>query len=564
MIGIKIVSKYKINFRKNWSPSEIDLAECLLFEFDNGNIIVDIRRTSKKSLYEFIKKCFFSAFVNPTYKQFFTDFFAKIKVMYNNHFSNFNDSYLSDLYTNCKHDLFGFQKEDLALMAYRRCNLLSYEQGMGKTLTSATLSKALGTKRTVVIGPTLVKWNWFKNMTDEWGYNPLYWTILDRKKNQCIRAGILEKFVVINYEQVKNHMEYLSRDIVDHIIIDECHNIKNHTTGRYKGIEALVKKFPKARITLLSGTPIKNRSIDMFAYLKLCKHPLGRVQKAFKERYSVTSSTRGGKRVMGSKNNEDLRLRISNFMIRRRADQELDLPPLIINKYYIDTDELSDEYDKLMEELYERQQLSIKLETQGGTTEDKFKNSQEIRTNLMTLNKTMALAKCNKVCEFIDQLHEQGRKVVIFSGFTQPLEYLKSKYIDNSVLINGSVSAHKRQALIDRFLEDKDCNVFLGNFIAAGVGINLVNARDCIFLNFPFTPDDLEQPYKRIHRIGQKHSCNVYYTMAKDSIDEHLFAIIEDKIEDINKIVDNDSKGTIKYGNIPNLLMNSLLKDYKK
>ena len=117
---------------------------------------------------------------------------------------------------------------------------------------------------------------------------------------------------------------------------------------------------------------------------------------------------------------------------------------------------------------------------------------------------------------------------------------------------------------IDRFKNDPECYVFLGNMKAAGVGINLVNSSDVIFMNFPFTPDDLEQAYKRAHRIGQNQKVRVYYTYAKGTIAERIFSLIDDKTVDINAIVDEGKGGVVHYGNIQGKLWKDLMLDYEQ
>ncbi|MFN5418036.1 MAG: helicase-related protein, partial [Flavobacteriia bacterium] len=103
------------------------------------------------------------------------------------------------------------------------------------------------------------------------------------------------------------------------------------------------------------------------------------------------------------------------------------------------------------------------------------------------------------------------------------------------------------------------CKVFLGNMKAAGIGINLVNAKHVIMMNFPFSPEQIEQAQKRLHRPGQTSTVNVYYTVAKGTIDEHILGLVAEKAEDINELIDGNNKAIIKYGNLPQMLFKKLL-----
>ena len=164
--------------------------------------------------------------------------------------------------------------------------------------------------------------------------------------------------------------------------------------------------------------------------------------------------------------------------------------------------------------------------------------------------------------DIIDNLLAQDRKVVVFSSYKEPLAMLEAKYKDVSVKIDGSVSAYNRETLITKFREDENTTVFLGNIIAAGQSINLQNAADVIFVNFPFTPSELSQAIARCDRIGQTSKVNVYYTIAEHSIDEHLFDLVGDKQNDINALID-PGKETINYGSIPEQLFRTLIENFK-
>ena len=552
MKNIDILNRYELQFYKPvWNDNEIELAECLSITFKDGYHIADIRVTNNKSLFIFLRRCFPSILLSDNSKAFRLELFSRLKYMY----KDLDDEFLNIHYKSLgyKLDLYDHQKEALAQMMYRKVNLLAFEQGLGKTLTSASMSKLLKVNRTIIVCPTLVKWNWLDDMTKDWGYDPLLWTILDRTKSKCLHAFLTERFVVVNYEMIEKHWNYLIKSGVDHIIFDECHLIKNTKTRRFRHSFNLVKNFPNARVTLLSGTPFTNRITDMFAYLKIAKHPLGKSITKFREKYAVMG---GRNKIIGAKDVPDLRDKISNFMIRRKADECLDLPDLIIKNFYFDVGELSGEYSEKMDELA---QLKDEYDLLKG--KEKAQKGVEMRGNIHSLNRLASESKVEPVIKLIDSLHEQGKKVIVFSGYAAPLDMLEEHYGDGAIKINGSVGAHKRQALINRYKTDPNCRVFLGNFKAAGVGINLVNSNHVIFMNFPFTPDDLEQPYKRAHRIGQKEKVYVYYTLGRGTIDERVYEIIKDKSSDINSLID-DNKNVVNYGSIEGQLFKSLIADY--
>lgn len=557
MRNIEFIDKFTLQFQKPWSEKEREVAECIGMMSQESSFTADTRVISPHAIKDFIMFAFPTIMMSEKEKYFKQSLFNQLREVYKGIYGDFKKTYL--VKANYDRELFKHQKHSISLMIHRQYNLLSFEQGLGKTVTSATLSKVLGIPRTIVIAPAGVKWNWYHDMTDEWGYDKFLWTILDAKKSKCVYA-FHERFVVVNYESIPKHMDHLLKFNVGHIIIDECQKIKNQKTRNYKSVNKLVKAFPKARVTLLSGTPITNRVNDIFSYFKLCGHPLGSNYSYFLRQYTISQNGRNGAKVIGAKNVDELRLKISNFMIRKRTEECIDLPKLLIKKYYFEMGDIKGEYEEHIRELYQHK----KDMDQASSSQEKREIGMKIKGNIHTLNRLLSTSKVSNVIPLIDGLIENGRDVIVFSGYTNPILNLERHYGSQCVKVVGGMDAHKKDAAIQRFVNNPDCNVFLGNFKAAGVGINLVNSRDVIFLNFPFTPDDLEQPYKRAHRIGQKENVNVYYTIVKDSIDEHIFDMIVGKTKDINSILDEGKSGVVHYNQIPNDLFNRLVADYEK
>jgi len=551
------VDNGKIHFKKSFSPHEIETAECLGFSQVEDVITVDPRLTFKKSLFEWMKYAFPTLMLTPSEEANRQYLFAQLKAIYDHNQQDFVNNFFSQ--AQYEQDLYGHQIDALSVMAHRKYNLLSFEQGLGKTITSATLSKIFGIRRTIVICPALVKWNWYHELSEKWGYDMLKFTVLDRNRRKMITA-FEEWWVIVNYEMIDKFFSHLIRDDVRHIIIDECQYIKNAKTKRYAGVEKLVTAFPNARITLLSGTPITNRVNDLFAYMKLTGHKLGENNAKFMRTYTTSTSGRGGARVTGAKNIEELRFRISNFMIRKKTDECIDLPDLIINKYHFENEDFEKEYNEVLEQLMRsKDNYDDTLDPQ-----QKAQIKTKMKASLHTLNRIIAIAKVKGITGLIDQLNDMGRKVVVFSSYTDPLNRMLEHYGTKAVKIDGSINAYDRDQYIQKFISDPNTMVFLGNVKAAGVGINLVNSHDVIFTNFPFTPDDLEQPYKRLHRIGQATAVNVYYTICKDTIDEYIYDMITDKTLDINALIDDGKTGVVDYETIPNRLFSALVNDYKR
>ena len=557
MQGIQKINDYTLECSKfQWTKDDSFVAACLDVKEVGDKHVIDLRVVSKKALKHYLDSVFPHVMTSHSSASYRAALFLQIKGMYQYVYNRFMANYYPKVgyVQSVGRDMYKHQKQTLSDSIHRQYNLWALDMGTGKTLTAATMSKITDAKRTIIICPSLVKWNWLEDMTKEWGFNPMYWSIIDAVKSKSIKA-FREKFVVLNFEQVAKNMDYLLSDVVDHIVIDECHYLKNHKSNRSRAVKHLIDNSNNPRVTMLTGTPITNRINDIFNYLKMSGHPLGQNFEAFKRNYLVTAKVRGEK-VIGAQNIPDLKGKISNLMIRIRSEDCMDLPDIVIKNYYFDAKDISAEYEQELKNLKDKKK---KYDTLHG--KEKAQMTHEIKGNIHTLNRIVTTAKVPKIKKLIDHLVDMGEKVVVFAGYKAPLALLEEQLGKSCVKIDGSVQSHKRQQLINKFKEKDYCNVFLGNMQAAGIGINLVNARHVIFMNFPFTPDQIEQAQKRLHRGGQKQKVNVYYTIAKETIDEQIYSMIVDKAQDINALVDGDHKGVINYSNLTKQLFNSLLQE---
>lgn len=562
--------------RKFFSIDEIKTAECMGFTIseDLKTVIADVDYTSKVALFEFIKICdrFLLEGVNQKAKRDLI--FPQIKQAFDRSYQTFINTFQPEkLYEQIGRKLYEHQIETLWLYQKKRINLCSFEQGLGKTIFAASVSKLFRIPRTIVVCPSLVKWNWVKDLGGEWGFNDMFFTVYDSKKTAM--ALMHERFVIINYEMLGKFYKELTFKDCGHIILDECHKIKRTTTLAYKNVKKLIDHYPDARVTLLTGTPVTNRIVDLFSYLKIAKHPLGDNFLKFKERYTV-----GKQKILGSQNEAELYARISNFMVRKKTEECIDLPELRKTRYYFDmSDEHVKEYKAEMDSLYEAQQMLAEVEEQiNKMVADPYHDKEELkhlrnqkkelgfrsRGNINTMNRICANAKIPNIIKLIDNLNEQDEKVIVFAGYTETLETLKKHYGDSAVLINGAVPALKRQQYIDEFKKNPKVKVFIAQFIAGGIGINLVNSSKVIFCNLPFTPDWVEQPMKRAHRGGQVKDVDIMFTLIPDSIDERIYGMLESKGNDINKVVDRNKEHKLEFGSVQKQLFNDLIQDYKK
>jgi SNF2 family DNA or RNA helicase len=140
-------------------------------------------------------------------------------------------------------------------------------------------------------------------------------------------------------------------------------------------------------------------------------------------------------------------------------------------------------------------------------------------------------------CELIDKCLDQGKKVIVFTNFTQTLDAIQEKYKKNSVVLDGRMSKEKRQESVDRFQNEDKIKVFISNIIAGGVGITLTAAETVIMNDLSFVPAHHSQAEDRAYRYGQKNSVLVYYPVFENTIEVNIYNILQKKKNIIDQVM---------------------------
>lgn len=545
MIEVNKASNIVTFEKKHWFSEEIEVAESLGFRFQDDRYRADLNCTSNTALYAFMRYCFANFVKSDEYRTERLEVYADLRNAYIGIHSK-ADKLVRDLPF---YDAFyQHQSESVLQMLMVEHNLLAFEQGLGKTVTAIAISEVLQMQsdvpvKTLIVCPAICKWNWYNELL-KWGVDASAITVYDSKKKN-IRIGLNERYIVINYDMLKKYLKVLTSKNFKHIICDESHAIKNISSNRFKYVSKIVRSC-KAKISLLTGTPIWNKVDDLFAYLKLIRHRLGGNYKEFITQYTHHSENRwGGFNIIKGKNLFELSIKISNFMIRKLKDKCLDLPDKVYTKYYFDFLDYSDEYTKCIQEAEERDNSIISS-----------------NKSVHSLNIVAAKSKIKNIIELAENVLYNNKKVVIFTSYTEPRQMLERHFGNKCVSIYGGMSSDDRQKAIDKF-QNGNTQVFIGNMQAAGIGINLYASSDVIFCNFSQTASELMQCIDRLHRIGQLSTVNVYYTISRGSIDESLYDMCIRKADDSSKTIDG-GRETIELENAYSKIIGNAIKKWRK
>ena len=441
--------------------------------------------------------------------------------------------------------LFDHQKLGIKFLLSRNGCILADDMGLGKSMQSIIAALESGAKKILVVSPSSAKINWEREINVFCKDT----AIVDGKKWKEA------KFTIINYDILKNFHtlddgkppkegepakvlnRHLAKAGFDLMIIDEAHYLKNNASIRGEIMVELSTKFNIPKTWLLTGTPVANRPMDFFNLLKIIKSPLAQNWKHFAVRYCdgrkfYRTLKNGQKRQIwltdGASNLEELAAKTKNIILRRLKTDAVDMPDKVITPmYHTLEDKDVKRYNDLWEEYLEERTLLGK----------KNGNLQKDLVELILLRQFIAEAAIPHTIEMVENAIEMGRKVIIFTNFTEELEILAKHFGKLCVKHNGPMSAKEKQKSVDAFQNNPKVKVFIGNEMSAGVAITLTEATVVIFNSFSWVPGHNEQAEDRAFRIGQKNDVNVYYQLFIDTISTRMWDMLHTKKDIISTII---------------------------
>ena len=439
------------------------------------------------------------------------------------------------------------QKEAIEKLAGSRRFILADDMGLGKTTCTIIAALETGAKKILIICPASLKINWQREI-ENYSDRPVF--ISEGKK-----FSTESDFVIVNYDILKNFHDtkekensLLNQSNFDLVILDEAHMISNPQAQRTKIINHFVKNIK--RVWLLTGTPMTSRPMNYYNLLNIIESPVAQNWMAYAIRYCQGYQFMAGRRkvwnVTGASNLEELRDRTSKQILRRLKEDVLDLPDKIISPVYLRLK--SKEYEELMGEYYD---WFDKNPDEASSLTVQF-------SKLMKVRKVISNEKTKQTIEIVENIIEQGKKVIVFTNFTESLQTIYSHFEKQAVYLDGSCSKPHRQKAVDEFQDNEKIKVFVGNIKAAGVGLTLTSAEVVIMNDLSFVPAEHSQAEDRAYRYGQKNNVLVYYPLYENTIEGAIYDILNRKKQIIRTVMGDQLEENI--GDVAEEMLNMINK----
>ena len=441
--------------------------------------------------------------------------------------------------------------------------ILALEMGLGKTVVAAVCIQAPA----VAVVPAQVNVNWVREI-NRWrpdlsvalikGGNP------DNVTPEMKRADV----VVLNYEIVGKHLEWLRDRKHKTAIADEAQYVKNlkmkwdkelraflpvSTTQRANDFYLLQKDVP--RLMLLTGTPVMNRTKELWPLLHLVDpNEWGSFWKFCMRYCGGHMQNVGVRNVMncdGRTNSDELFARTSGIhMLRMKKADVLNLPEKQRRTKLVSLDpKVAKEYAKASKSF-----LSW-VEDQGGWEAAAKASRAATLSKLTALRELSAIGKAPAVLDEIVEFFESTQRPLVvmarsraamqlmYDGITAenamfdkmgPKSRL-SRPIRHDMFVGG-LGSSKRQEIVDRFQRGEIDVLFYSIDIATGV--TLTRSQDMFFVERNWRPADQLQAEDRCHRIGQKNELTITYYDGEGTMDASMALLLADKVTTAGAVVD--------------------------
>lgn len=389
---------------------------------------------------------------------------------------------------------------------------LADDMGLGKTIqTLALLLERADGGPALIIAPLSLLGNWEAEAAR---FAPGLRTLNLRDiGTERAPQDLRRTLVLASYGQVSARPESAGGQHWHTLVLDEAQNIRNPGTKRARSLFTLQAD---ARLCL-SGTPVENRLLDLWSLMHFLNPELLGSERDFKLRYGH------GERL------DELHRITAPLILRRTRRQVLpQLPPLtdITLPVTLGREERA---------LYEscRRRALERSHRQRGTLFAELTRLRRLccHGSLVAPDYQGPSAKTDALIELVESLRDAGHQALIFSQFTDVLDIV-AQHLDplgiSYLRLDGRTGTAQRSELVERF-QAGEAQLFLISLGVGGTGLNLTAAGDVILLDPWWNPTTEQQAASRAHRLGQRRPVTLYRLYVKDSVEERILALQEQK-----------------------------------
>lgn len=429
------------------------------------------------------------------------------------------------------HQFYDFQALDLGFLtavlddyggAY-----LGWERGLGKTLGTCAIVEATKARRVMVVAPKTAKGPVWESELSRFLPSACVVVLPNPKADRDRSLDALQRnppagtvVLVVHYEQLfliggEDGRGWTRFGIWDLVVADEAHRLKNPKAK----LSRAIKKVPSNMRLALSGSIIENHLEELFSPLQWLFPTRYQSQwRDWNDRFVQYATVGRGKKAIGVKADRlgALQDELGRFMVYRRKEDELDLPPRTDQTLYVDlsADQRASYIEMLTKGLAELPDGSRVEATHAFGVLSKLR---QISSGIDLLsNQVRDSTKLDLAVELIADAEDEA--FVVFTWY-KAMAYALADRLGEGFVATGDTNHEKRTAMIGRFQKGEG-RVFIGTLSTLGESVNLQRASQVIMLERAWNPSANTQAEDRVFRIGQEKPVTVTHVIARDTVDE--------------------------------------------
>ena len=413
---------------------------------------------------------------------------------------------------------------------------LADDMGLGKTLQTicflALQSQLNPAARHLIVCPSSLLFNWQQELRK---FAPHLRSVVhygpSRQMQQITNKNV--QVLITSYGTVRADIEALQAIPFMVVALDESHHIKNPSAQITRAVNQLQGGFGLA----LSGTPVMNNTFDLYAQMNFLLPGMFGNREFFKREYA-DAIDRGQDEVKI----KALHKLTSPFLLRRTKQQvAADLPPKTETVLWCT---MKPEQRSLYEEIRDRIKSSVFQDIEkdglGKSTMALLQGMLRLRQLcnsplLLPVDEQDNCTESIKTSLLIEELTNnlKDHKVLVFSQFASMLRLLADACKNEGIEyyhFDGQTPPAQRAEMANAFQQsDNKVNVFLISLKAGNAGLNLT-AADYVFLFDPWWNTAVQQQaVDRAHRIGQTKNVFAYKMICRDTIEERIIQLQQQK-----------------------------------
>lgn len=433
--------------------------------------------------------------------------------------------------------------------------ILADEVGLGKTIEAGMIIKEYMlrglARRVLILVPATLVWQWFAELRDKFG--------LVATRQRTVYDWERSDVVIASLDTAKRtpHRDVILRQRYDMLVVDEAHRLKDRRSLNWKFVNAIHRHY----CLLLTATPVQNSLDELHSLVTLLKPGHLGSSREFQRIFALDARR--------ARDPQQLRAVLSRVMIRhRRGRDTVEFTPRHVHPVPVElTPSERHFYDALTDYVRHEARRTGAFSSQArairsllplivlqkeavssaaaalltlhkmlqGSRDD---NEQAALQHLLSLG--LAVQGHAKADALLELLRQSDEQFIVFTEYRATQHAIQARLDDAGIAhiaFHGGLSFGRREWVREAFR--RHARVLVSTE-SGGEGINFQFCCNVVHFDLPWNPQRIEQRIGRVHRLGQTRPVHVYNLATRDTIEEYILYLLDQKLDLFRQVVGLD------------------------